>query len=219
MLLCCPKPSIPPQGTLPQLEGSVNVGGIIFTFDPTVVETVIPDLFNPGYFSMFDVLVHLDNQSLIDLIYHFDESMNAHVIDFINGEPNWWYSARYSGGWSENNVFRPDHYPWKDGTSLAFFTTNPSALEDIYSVWRDEVTRRENNDGFLVIPQVTIQGDSFTKSFSGVLVTPHNLRNDMFRENVTTAIDVILSLGDEGAISFSLRWYESIGTASIVKNY
>ena len=36
---------------------------------------------------------------------------------------------------------------------------------------------------------------------------------------MTTAIDVILSLGDEGAINFGLRWYESIGTAGIVKNY
>ena len=208
-----------PQGTVPSLEGRLTVGGNVFTFDPTEVETVRPDIFNPGYFSMFDVLVHIDNQSLIDLVYHFNESMNTHIIDSINGKPNWCYRATYSGGWSENNVFRPDHYPWKDGTSLTFFTTNPSTLEEIYSVWRDEVTRWEDNDGFLVIPQVTIEGDSFSKSFSGVLVTPHNLRNDVFIENVTTAIDVILSLGDEQLISYTLRWYESIGTASIVKDY
>ena len=168
---------------------------------------------------MFDVLVYLDNQSLIELVYHFNESMNTHIIDSINGEPSWWYRAVYSGGWSENNVFRPDHYPWKDGASLSFFKLDPSTIEDIYSVWRDEVTRREENYGFLVIPEVSIQGDSFSRFFSSVLVTPHNLRNDVFRENVTTAIDVILSLGDEQLISYTLRWYESIGTASIVKDY
>ena len=209
-------PQLPPEGT--ELA-KVKVGSEVFTFDPTKVETVRPDLFNPGYFSMFDVLVHLDKLGMIDLEYHFDDSMNTYVIDSINGEPYWWYEAYYDGGWPEKNVFRMDHYPWKEGTTLRFFRTNPSRLENIYSVFREEVTRRKNNGGWLVIPKVIIRGRTFTKEFENVKVTPHNVRNDIFKENVTATLDVIMSLGDQGKITYELKWYESIGTASIVKSY
>jgi hypothetical protein len=41
----------------------------------------------------------------------------------------------------------------------------------------------------------------------------------MFTEDTITAIDVILSLEDQGKISSELKYYESIGTAGIVKSY
>lgn len=213
-------PSHVPQETQPTQSGRVRVGKVAYTFDPTIVQTIRPDLFQPGFFSMFDVLVHLDSQAHIDMTYHFDASMNTYVIDSLNEEPYWWYQAYYSGGWSENNVFRPDHYPWKDGTTLAFFPLDDSLrLEQIYKVWREEVTRRNNNEGILIIPRVVINGRSFSSEFTDVEVTPHNLRTDMFQENITTAIDVILSLGDQEALTYKLQWYETIGSARIVKNY
>ncbi|MCW4041902.1 MAG: hypothetical protein NWE83_14270 [Candidatus Bathyarchaeota archaeon] len=213
-------PSDVPQETQPTQSGRVRVGEVVYTFDPTIVQTVRPDLFQPGFFSMFDVLVHLDSQARIDMTYHFDASMNTYVIDSLNEEPYWWYQAYYSGGWSENNVFRPDHYPWKDGTTLAFFPLDDSLrLEQIYKVWREEVTRRNNNEGILIIPRVVINGRSFSAELTDVEVTPHNLRTDVFQENLTTAIDVILSLGDQRELTYELQWYETIGSARIVKNY
>ena len=203
-------------------QASVRVGNVDFNFNPTQVERTRPDLFNPGYFSMFDVLVHLNKLDLIDLEYHFEESLNSHIIDLINGESNWWYQTYYSGGWTENNVFRPDHYPWKEGTTLSFFKTSPQNLDGIYSVWKEEVEWRITNNGKIIIPEVIIMGESRSERaliFENVEVTPHNLRNDIFKEDVITAIDVILSLGDQGKIIYELQWYESIGTANIVRNY
>lgn len=197
----------------------VRVGSDAFTFDPTKVETVRQDLFNSGYFSMFDVLVHLSQQDKIDLAYHFEDSMNTYVIDSIDGEPYWWYEAYYDGGWSERNVFRIDHYPWKKGTTLRFYKTELSHLENIYSVFTEELTRKKDNGGRLIIPKVTIRGRTDTKEFENVDVTPHNMRSDVFRENIPVALDVIMSLGDQGKINYELKWYESIGTASIVKDY
>ncbi|MCK4953662.1 hypothetical protein KAS14_07755 [Candidatus Bathyarchaeota archaeon] len=215
-----PGPPEIPESTLPTEDGEIIINGKKFTFDSSKVETVRSDLFNSGYFSMFDVLVHLDNEGMIKLNYHFDESMNTHVIDSLNEEQNWWYQAYYSGGWSEDNVFRPDHYPWKDGTTLIFYKLRSSSdLESIYSVWREERIRRNQNNGKLIIPKVIIRGNSFTKEFENVEVTPHNLRNDVITENVTTAIDVIMTLGDHENITYDLQWYESIGTADVVKNY
>lgn len=197
----------------------VTVGGQEFTFDPDEVETVRPDIFIQGHFSMFDVLVHLDRMDKIDVEYHFDESMNTHVIDSINGETNWWFQAYCDVGWRERNVFRMDHYPWKNGTTLRFFRTDPSLVESIFSVFREEVTRRKNNGDRLVIPKVIVRGRTFTKVFEDVEVTPHNVRSDVLQEDVTTAVDVIMSLGDQGKITYELKWYDSIGTAGIVKSY
>jgi hypothetical protein len=181
---------------------------------------VRPDIFQPGFFSMFDVLVHLDRQALIDMTYHFDASLNTFIIDSLNEEPYWWYRAYYSGGWPEDNVFRPDHYPWKDGTTLIFYPLDDNLhLEQIYAVWMEEETRRKSTAGRLVIPRVVINGRSFSAEFADVEVTPHNLRTDLLQEDLITAIDVILSLGDQGALTYQLQWYETIGSASIVKNY
>jgi hypothetical protein len=209
----------PHEGTMPKKTGSVIIGDLAYKFNPTHVETVRPDLFNSGFFSMFDVVVHLDKQDMIDLEYHFDDSMNTHLIDSINGEANWWYEAYYSGGWREKNVFRSDHYPWKDETTLRVFKASPSHLENIYSIFKNEEIRRNNNGGRLVIPRVIIESRNFREEFKDVEVTPHNMRYDIFRENVTTALDAIMSLADQGEITYELKWYESIGTASIVNSY
>jgi hypothetical protein len=52
-----------------------------------------------------------------------------------------------------------------------------------------------------------------------VNVTAHNLRNDTFQLGVITALDVIMSMGDQGLITYSLEWYDSIGTANVVRSY
>jgi hypothetical protein len=64
--------------------------------------------------------------------YHFDQSLNTHIIDSLNSDPYWWYEAFHDEGWNETNVFNPDHYPWKDGTTLTFIKTNRERLEIIY---------------------------------------------------------------------------------------
>jgi len=52
--------------------------------------------------------------------------------------------------------------------------------------------------------------------------TPRDVRTprpDLFQEDVVTAMDVIMTLGDQGKLVYTLQWYESIGSAGIVKNY
>jgi len=50
-------------------------------------------------------------------------------------------------------------------------------------------------------------------------VTTHHLREDIFKEGVINAIDIILSLGDQGELTYDLKWQESIGSAEIVRSY
>jgi hypothetical protein len=190
-----------------------------FSFLPAEVETTRPDIFMPGYFSLFDVLVHLSDKGDIELNYDFEETLNTHVIENLNGHDHWWYSAYYDGGWPERSVFRMDHYPYKDKTTLNFIKVTEDYLAEVYKTYADEVRRREDNGGKIIIPDVLIKGKTETYHFKDVEVTPHNLRSDMFQPGVITAIDTILSLGEAGLLSYDLQWYESIGTAGLVKSY
>jgi hypothetical protein len=206
--------------TKPKYSGMINISGIgEFDFDPRKVKSVRGDIFKPGYFSIFDVLVHLDNNKLINLKYHFAESMNTYLIDSINGKENWWYYAYYDGGWRERNAFRMDHYPYKDNTTIIVFQEYEEEIEDIYEVFTQEITRKAVAGGRVIIPNVKITGETIKLNFKNVEVTAHNLRNDSFQDGVITAIDVIMSLGDQGKLDYELKWYESIGTAKTVKNY
>jgi len=45
------------------------------------------------------------------------------------------------------------------------------------------------------------------------------VRDDIFKTGTITAIDAIMILGDEAKLRYGLNWYESIGTAGLVKDY
>ncbi len=190
-----------------------------FEFNPAEVERVRKDIFKRGHFSVFAVLVHLDSQGLIDMEYHFDESADTHVIDAINGKFNWWYTAYYDGGWREINTFRMDHYPYKDKMYIKITRDNRQIAEKAYSMFKEEVERKKENNGKMVIPLVVIKGPTTNLRFENVEVAAHNLRSDTFQEGVITAIDVMLSLGDQELLSYDLQWYDSIGAAEIVRSY
>jgi len=194
-----------------------GVGG--FTFDLNQVQTLRPDIFQPGRFSAFDVLVHLDENGLIDMAYHFDETMDTHVIDSINGIENWWYRAHYSGGKLIDLVTRMDLYPCKDKMEISIETIDKARLDQIYASFASEVARKAADGGQIVIPEVTILGNTFQHTFTDVVVRPHNLRLDTFREGVVTAMDVVLTLADEGRLTCDLRWYDSIGAARVVRSF
>ncbi len=200
--------------------GEIEIDGLgTFSFDPQKVETVRKDIFREGYFSIFDILVYLAQDGQIDMDYYFDEEMNTHIIDSLDGRTDWWYSAYYDGGWLERSVYRMDHYPYKDEMFLKMVKQPEERLESIYNTYRDEIRRKDENGGKIIVPEVIIEGKNDKHIFEEVEVTAHNLRSDMFQPVVVTAIDTILSLAEKGEISYDLQWYESIGTAGVVKSY
>ena len=79
--------------------------------------------------------------------YHFDDSINTYIIDSIDDMKNWWHISHYDGGWPERNVFRLNHYPYKDKMYISISEVEGSLFEDIYKVYREETTRKENNGG------------------------------------------------------------------------
>ncbi|MHA1932860.1 MAG: hypothetical protein ACW96X_09990, partial [Promethearchaeota archaeon] len=197
----------------------VKIGTKTYGFDPDEIETVRPDLFQNETFSAFDTLVHLNSTGAINLTYHFNASMNTFVIDSLNGETNWWYILYYSGGQSEKNTVRMDHYPWKVGTVIIMYQEEPSYINHVYSTFKEEVTRLNANNGTVIIPRVTIDGNTFNIEFNNISVTPHNIRNDTLQNDTITAIDIIMTLGDLGYITYDLRYISAMGRGSYVHNY
>jgi hypothetical protein len=201
--------------------GTIDIEGIgQFAFDPAAIETSRSDIFNEGYFSIFDVLVYLDQQGSINMDYHFDPNMNTHVIDSINSIANWWYAAYYDGGWYEANMFRMDHYPYKPQMTILIEQIDESLLTGIYTSFTNEIIRKQLNGGQVIIPRVTVVDcNGVQTDYNDVNVVAHNLRDDTFKEGTITAIDAIFSLADQGLLTYDLQWYDSIGTAGIVRSY
>lgn len=214
-------PPVSHAGEMPTGTGAVRIQDIgEFIFDASKVETLRPDIFRPGHFSLFDVLVHVAKEGDIALEYHFDETMDTHVIDAINDQAGWWYRAQYSGGWTEDNVFRMDMYPYKNGTKLWVYIEREGRLATIYRTFREEVERLASNGGRVIIPEVIIRSPASSYILQNVVVTPHDVRNDMFQPGVVTALDALLSLGEQGELfRLKLTWYERVGTADPVDTF
>ncbi|MFH1609662.1 MAG: hypothetical protein ABID40_03440 [Candidatus Bipolaricaulota bacterium] len=208
-------------GRAPSAAIEVEIRGIgTFLVDPSEVKALRPDVFRPGHLSVFDAVAHLVGQGTIQATYRLDLSMNTHVIESLNGRVGWWYDAHYPGGKFERTTVRMDHYPVKGGMKILLYLEQPDRLAAIYTSFQEEVARLAANQGRVVIPEVTIRGPRGSLTFRDLPVTPHDVRSDVFRPGVVTALDVLLSLGELGNLSgLRLTWRTRVGETEPVENY
>jgi len=189
-------------------------------FDPSQIQSLRSDVFQSGHFSVFDVLVHLADQETIELEYEFDESADTYVIKTLNGLEGWWYDAHYAGGSFNRTVVRVDHYPVKDGMDILFYLEDPERLTAIHNNFREEVNRRRENGNQVIIPIVTIRSPQVSLTFDEVVVTAHNVREDLFQPDVITVLDVLLSLGEQEKLtSLKLTWHDRAEDTDPIDNY
>ena len=200
---------IDPQSTI-RVE---NVGS--YEIDPAGIERQRADVFVDGHISVFDVLVDLDRRGEISMEYHFDEDLDTHVIDTLNGKKHWWFQAFYHGGWVENNNFPMDKYLYKDKMFIEVFHTNSGHIGSLHDSFGAQVDRLETNGGNVVVPTVRIRAPGINHFFHDVHVTAHDLRDDTLKKGTITAIDVIMSLGDQGKITYDTTWYEEIAGSEV----
>ena len=210
-------PKDTPTGRTPSHEGILEIEGLgTFTFDPAEIQTVRPDIFAAGHFSLFDVLVHLADKGWYTLDYHYEECLETHVIEELNGQMNWWYRAKYAGGWYEINAYRMDMYPYKDGAHFRMRRHTEDYIGRLYNSFAEEVLRKSNNQGRTVIPEVRIG----TAIYNDVPISAHDARTDMLQPGTLTALDVLLSLADQEKINqLKLTWYGSLGEADPVDSF
>lgn len=212
----------------PELPGSrIEILGSVFSFDPETlaISTLRPDIFAPGFFSMFDAILAVATQQGIDIQYHFDEERKTHFIDSVDGvSGDYWYHFSYdTGGGNANELrnrraYRWDEALWRSGVWVQL--VEGEKLDEIRTEYLEEI-QRERDFGHL-IPRVTIsinpsdyEGNpsesgriTVTRNFTDVLVTPHGTRSagtiapfsTPFQPEVVTSLDILLSLQDQGAL-------------------
>jgi hypothetical protein len=209
------------QGRLAAETGTLEIRGLgELSYDPAAITTLRPDIFLPGHFSVFDVLVHLAETNEFELEYDFDEDLQTHVIRSLSGLSGWWYDAHYEGGSFDKTVVRIDQFPVKDGMSILLYLEDPVRLDAIHQHFREEVVVLAENDGLVIIPLVTFLSSTDTVEFHDVAVTAHDSRSDVFQDGVITMLDVLLSLGDQGVLmELGLDWREEDEDILIVDGY
>lgn len=82
----------PPPGS------RVEILGRVFDFDPAqhTISTRRPDIFSPGYYSLFDVILAVAARHNIEVSARFDPFCMTHFITKIDGRSgNYWYRFSY----------------------------------------------------------------------------------------------------------------------------
>jgi hypothetical protein len=113
-----------------------------------------------------------------------------------------------------------DMFPYKNQTHIRLYKEHADNLERIHRTFEEEVARLERNGGQVIIPEVTIRSPRANYTLRDVVVTPHNVRSDALQPGVVTALDALLSLGEQGELPvLKLTWYDRIGSADPVHHY
>ena len=85
-----------PENTRPDSnrKAEISIQGLLsdVPVDPCQVESLRPDIFNKGYFSVFDCLVHICNKHNIQIKYHFDSQLRCHIIDSIGSKKKYYFN-------------------------------------------------------------------------------------------------------------------------------
>jgi hypothetical protein len=113
-----------------------------------------------------------------------------------------------------------DMYPYKNNTELRLYWESQGQLDTVHRTFREEVAQLERNGGRVIIPELEIRSPGFSGTFQDVEATPHDVRRDVLQPGVITALDALLSLGEQGEFSrMKLTWYERIGISGPVDSY
>lgn len=232
---------------LPVPGSQVILLGQIVPFDPQEhsIVTVRPDIFAPGYFSMFDVILAVAKKKAIAVEYGFDEARQTHWITRMNGiEGDYWYGFSYDAGSGNANEVqfrranRWDEALWRPGVWIRV-SMNTDSIDALKREYLEEIVR-ERSSGH-VIPSVTIsinpssyQGNppgsgriTVSRTYNNVSVTPHNLRSTgattpytkPFQPGVVTSMDVLLSLKDQGKLDLVTGVFYSYFAQHYIDSY
>ncbi|MBE0643060.1 MAG: T9SS type A sorting domain-containing protein [Bacteroidetes bacterium] len=222
------------KGARPATQGSgVIIRGKQYAFDQTSLDmrALRTDIFAPGYFSLFDVLLAVARREGVRIAYHWDEDCQTHFIDTVDGVAgDFWYGFSYDAGSGTQNELnnrrqiRWDELLWQPGSWITLRMGEDVA--GLKAEFAEEIARERQFGHIVPQVQISVNPSDFhgnppesnritvTKNFRDVLVTPHGLREAgrdslhrmPFQPGVVTAIDLLLSLQDQGQL-------DMVGTA------
>jgi hypothetical protein len=231
----------------PPAPGSrVDILGRVFEFDPAeyAIRTTRPDVFTPGYFSVFDVILAVAKKNGISISYRFDLKCLTYFITRIDGRSgDYWYRFSYDAGagnaqeLNNRRANRWDEVLWRPGVWIK--VVQGEAVEEIKAEYREEI-QRELTQGHLV-PNVRIainpsnfRGNppgsgrvTVSREFTNVKVEPHDWRGTgfpspypkPFRPGVVTSLDILLSLQDRGDLDLLTGAFYTFFAGHSIQSY
>lgn len=204
---------------------NVKIKGKVYLFDPKQynITSTRPDVFNIGFYSVFDVILAVAAKNNIKIEYVYDSTRKTHFITKIDTTAaDYWYHFAYHSGEEQKQEItyrranRWDELLWKPGTNIELVTGEN--LTEIMKEYLEEINREKQQGN--IIPLVTFlikpskyrgnpteaERDSFKLVFKDVKLTAHNLRasnannpyKKPFKPGVITSIDILYSLKDQG---------------------
>lgn len=209
-------------------QSRVIIGSNQYVFDPAAhsISTIRPDIFAPGYFSMFDVILAVANANSIPIEYYWDDSCKTHWIMKINNVVNeYWYHWSYdikSGNTTELNYRRANRWDealWRPGVWIKIVSGENVA--EIKKEYKEEITREKQFGHMIPSVRISINPTNYkgnppgsgritvSKEFANVQITPHNVRSTgfpspyskPFQPEVVTSMDILYSLMDQGKLN------------------
>jgi hypothetical protein len=230
---------------LPQ-SSQVEIGGQVYPFDPDqyTITAVRPDVFAPGYYSMFDVILAVAQRYGIAVEFYYDTTHATHFITKLNDvSGDYWYHFSYDAGGGNGREIqykranRWDEALWRPGVWIQ--VVEGEDLEAIKTEYTEEFFRER--DSAHVIPNVRFsvnptdyQGNppgsgrvTITRDFLNVQVTPHNLRavgtlspvSKPFQPGVVTSLDIPLSLADQGLLDTAMAVFYTHFAGNYIDSY
>ncbi|MFC1606732.1 T9SS type A sorting domain-containing protein [Candidatus Latescibacterota bacterium] len=227
-------------------DSMVEIAGKRYPFESSEydIETVRPDIFAPGYFSMFDVILAVAEKNGLEVEYHYDESRKSHFISTIDDEEaDYWYHFSYDAGVNRSHeidyrrAYRWDEALWRHGVWIQVVTGEN--LDEIREEYLDEITR-ENEYGHVVpLVRIAVVPSDFggnpagsgrvsaRREFHDVKVTAHNYRatgfqspySKPFQPGVVTSLDILLSLMDQGELNLVTSVFYSHFHKNFIDSY
>lgn len=216
------------SSTPPTPPGSqVEIEGEVYSFEPAEydINTVRPDIFAAGYFSMFDVILAVAKKNGIKIDYQYDEDCKTHFIEKINDKPgDYWYHFSYDAGTGNSSeiryrrAYRWDEALWRQGVWIK--VVEGENLTEIKDEYREEIEREKRHGHVIPYVRISINPSDYkgnpaeshritvSREYYNVKVTAHNLRSTgypslypkPFQHGVVTSLDALLSLKDQGEL-------------------
>lgn len=215
-------------GVLPVQGSAAVIRGTAYPFAPEQreIRTVRPDIFTPGYYSLFDVLLTVARDNGIRIAYHWDPASATHFIDSVDGVAgDYWHRFSYDAGsgtqgeLGNRRELRWDELLYQPGSWVQLVAGEN--LDELRREFREEITREAAQGHRVPVVQIAVNPSQYRgnppgsgritvqRTFTDVAVTSHGMREHgrdslhsmPFRPGVVTAMDVLYSLQDSGKLS------------------
>ncbi len=201
-------------------------------------ESTRSDIFAEGQYSMLDLMLYVSSirpDLDINLLYFNTETNSYDFETTFNNEAvpskNWYANFLYDPGESmrtqgiprtEVIYNRMDEFILRDDMIVRFQPFSNELTQRREQIFKDEVNRKNSYGDKVVVPFLQVDfgdGRGYVTVAKDIEVKPYNTRRDLFKEDVLTIVDVVLSAVDNHDVDFEFTFWPTLATNTKYESY